>query len=536
MTPYVVGLFGVLVMILLAIACGNVANLLLSRGAARTREAAVRLAVGAGRWRLVRPLMAESMLIGLAGAAVGLGIAALAVRILSTIEVPGDVPIVFAFRVDTRVVLFTMIVAVGSAIAFGLVPALTATRMDLVSGLRPGAAGAWRRGAIGRTTLVVVQVAGSLVLLVAAAQLSRGFSAALLGDHGFRVDHRLTMRVDPSLLGYTPAQREQFHQALVNRAAQVPGVRSAALTSALPMIGDFGLVSLAPEGFEFPAGQHDITSFSAVVDPGYFSTLDVGIVQGRGFLETDGADTPLVAIVNETFARRYLGENPIGKRLRLSTAGNRAAEVVGVTVSGKYASVFAPPMDFVYLPFTQNPGARMTLIVETAGDPAAVAGPLRQAVRELDVNVPVFGVRTMEDIFEQRSVRVANILLGLVVAVGVIGLCLALVGLYALIAFHVNRRTREIGIRMAVGAARVDVVKMVLTQAAAMGGIGVLIGLAPSFLIGRVLPAAFGEPQAFDPIGFSAIPIALLLTALLAAGIPARRAATIDPQQALRAE
>ena len=318
------------------------------------------------------------------------------------------------------------------------------------------------------------------------------------------------MRLDPSLVGYSPAQTEQFYRVLTERAAAVPGVRRVGLTSSLPMVPGYS-VAVAPEGFDFAPGQESVTIVSSSVDHGYFEALGVGIVSGRAFLQTDTVDSPWVAVVDQTFASRYLGSNPIGKRLRFVQMGGRTAEVVGITVMSRHNSIFSPPQPFLYLPVTQHPVPRMTLIAETEGDPAIMAGPLREIVRSIDVNVPVYRVETMEELFDQRSVAVANIFVGITTIVGLVGLCLALVGLYAIVSYQVSRRVREIGIRMAIGAVRAQVLGMILKHAAAMGMIGVAVGMAISFAGGRGLTAALNAPR-FDPLLFGAVPFVLFAT------------------------
>jgi predicted permease len=533
--PLLVGLLGVLTLVLLAIACGNVANLVLGRASARTREIGVRLAMGADRKRLIRQLMTESLVLALAGGLAGALIAGGGVTLLKTFAPSSglDIPTPLAIRMDGRSLALTFLIAAGSAVLFGLAPALRAGRTDILSVLRPGAAEGNRERTIGRSALVVVQIAGSLVLLVAATQLARGFSYALHDSPGFSTERRLTMRLDPSLVGYSPAQTEQFYRTLRERASQVPGVQAVGLTSSLPMIPGYIGVAVAPEGFDFAPGQNSVTIVSSSVDHGYFDALGVGIVRGRRFLPTDTLDSPSVVIVDQTFADRYLGADPIGKRVRLVQEEDRTMEVVGVSVASRHNSIFMPPQPFLYIPFAQRPVSKMTLIAQAEGDPANVIGSLREVVRGIDINVPVYRVETMEELFEQRSVAVANLLVGIAATVGLVGLCLALIGLYAIVSYQVSRRTREIGIRMAVGAVRGQVLRMVLKQAAVMGIVGVAIGTVLSFAGGRGLTIAIGMP-AFDPLLFSIVPIALMATTLLAALVPARRASTIDPQEALR--
>jgi macrolide transport system ATP-binding/permease protein len=530
---YIIGLLFFIVMITLGIACANVANLMLSRARAQAREIAVRLAIGANRVHLIRQFMLVSLIIAVAGGALGLSIALAATQLFSRIQVAGDIPIQFSFQLDGRVLGFTAVVAFLSAMLFGLIPALQATKTDLVSGLKAGEADLARKRFFGRSALVTVQIAGSLVLLVVATQLYRGCAYVLSRSPGFRIDHMITMRFDPALVNYTPAQTEQFYKTLTDHAAAVPGVKSAALTSDVPMTNNARDKRVIPESYEFPRGQESVDVLVDSVDSNYFGTFGVPLIEGRGFRTSDRADSPRVVVVNEKFAQTYLGGHAIGKRIRLDGPHGPWAEVVGVTVTGKHISVFEPPFDYLYLPLSQDPQSRMTLMAETYGDPASLAAPLQQMVHSLDANLPVFGVRTIADLYDQRSVQVANIINEMVASVGFVGLGLALVGLYAVVSYQVARRTREIGIRMAIGARQPQVMWMMLKQAAIMGLAGVAIGLVLSFAGSRALSAALGMP-AFDPVLFTLVPLGLFLTTLLAAAIPARRAAQIDPMTALR--
>jgi predicted permease len=525
-------LFSIVVVALL-IACANVANLILGRGRARVREISVRLAIGASRGRLIRQLMAESILIAFAGGALGLMLVAFGVSLAPNLQIPGEIPLQFSFQVDQRVLWFTLLVSVACALVFGLAPALRATKTDLVPALKAGDLDRGRNRWLGRNALVVIQIAGSLVLLVAATQLYRGFSYLLSHSPGFRTDHLIMASLEPDLVRYTPAQTEQFYKTLIDRAGALPGVRSATLAFTVPMGTSQRSETVIPEGYQFPRGKESVEVLENTVDHHFFATFGVPMLRGRGFLPTDRANTPRVAVVNQAFARHYFGGDALGKRVRLKGVNGPWAEIVGVTATGKYLSIVEPPTDCLYLPLLQEQPARMTLLALTSGDPAALAGPVRDMVRSLDANMPIFNVRTMGDFFEQRSVMVVHVVNAIVGVIGLLGLGLSLVGLYAVVAYQVARRTREIGIRMAIGADRSQVMKMILRQAAVMGLTGVGIGLLLSFAGGRALTVGLGAP-AFDPILFTLVPLALLLTTLLAAAIPARRAAHVDPMQALR--
>jgi predicted permease len=521
--------------VVLLIACANVANLMLGRGRARAREIAVRLSIGAGRVRLIRQLMAESLLVALAGGALGLLVAQGAVEWASTLEIVADAPVKIDFRLDIRVLYFTLIVSIGSAILFGLAPTFQSTRTDLISALKAGELTHDHKRLFGRNALVTVQIAGSLVMLMAASQIYLIHARALHSGPGFRTDHRLTIRLDATLADYNARQTEQFYRRLIDRARGLPGIQSAALASSLPLTNEEGIRNVVPEGYEFPRGQQSARVHADVVDENYFDTLDVSILAGRGFRISDRSDAPRVVIVNEEFARKFFGANALGKRVRLGDTEDSWAEVVGVSVTGLHVTIIEPPTPFLYLPFSQNQRPRMTLIAETAGDPAAMAASLRGLIRSIDPNMPILTVRLMDDVFQQTAVKQVELVSGAFLIASLMGFALAIVGLYAVVAYQVARRTREIGIRMALGAEPVRVIRMVLRQAAAVAGIGIAIGLLLSYLSRPIV--SLGRPVgALDPVLFTLVPFGLLLTTLLAAAIPARRASRVDPMIALRQE
>jgi predicted permease len=525
-----------IVLLVLAIACANVANLMLSRGRARVREIAVRIAVGAGRARLVRQLMVESLVVALAGGALGLLIVEFSVPLFALIQVqaPGDAPTNATIQLDLRVLWFTVLVSIASAVLFGLVPALRTTKADLVSALKSGPSGNERHGGrllFGRSALVTVQIAGSLLVLSIGAQILSGTAAMLRRGTGYRISHLLLMRFDPSFAGYTPAQTEQFYKTLLDRARTVPGVKSVALTGSIPSSNFQSHGTVIPEGYQFPRGTESLDVTEEIVDRDYFETFGIPILQGRGLLPSDRTDSPGVAVVSQIFAQKYLGENPVGKRLRLDGRTGPWVQVVGVAANTKYSFVLLPPDEMVYLPLAQHPQVRMTLIAQSYGDDdAALAAPLRALVHSMDPNLAIIGVRTMEDFFEKRTMYVLYMMNGIVAILGLVGLGLALVGLYAVVSYQVARRTREIGIRMALGADRRQVIAAILKQAAVMGltGIGIGLVLSPA---SRTLTAVLGS---FDPVLFALVTAGLLFTTLAAAAIPARRAARVDPMVALR--
>ncbi|HEV3332930.1 MAG TPA: ABC transporter permease [Bryobacteraceae bacterium] len=537
-TILVVFLMALAVMVLL-IACANVMNLMLSRARARSREIAVRLAIGAGRARLVRQLLTESLVIALLGGALGLVVAEAGVDVFSQIRIPSALPIVLEFRLDPRVLLFSLFAAVASALLFGLAPALRTTNPELVPALKTGKAeGGKRRRFLGRNALVIAQVAISVVLLVFATQAYRGAAIVLSSPVGFRTDHLLIANFDPGLARYAPAQGQDFYKRLLERARGLSGVKSAALAQDVPMGVNGGGARIVPEGVQ--PGTETVLALSSAVSEGYFETFGIPIIEGRGFIATDRVDSPRVAVVNEQYARKYYPkQSAIGKRFRLNGATGPQIEIVGVAKQSKYAFIVEPTIEFVYLPYVQNPELTtingMTLLLETAGPPGEMAGPLRDMVRSLDAGQPVFGIRTMEEYFDVRAKKLLNVLLEMMLGMGLLGLALALVGLYGLMTYSVGLRQREIGIRMAIGADASSVLRMVLRQGLVLAAAGVAIGVLLSLLAGKPTTAIIGS-AGFDLPLLTLVCFGLLAAAGLGAYIPARRASRLDPNLVLRQE
>ena len=529
--------------VVLLIACANVMNLMLSRASVRAREIAVRLAMGAGRARLTRQLLTESMVIAILGGALGLVVAEAAAAMFRRFRVPSEIPLVLDFGLDSRVLFFALLASVASAILFGLAPALQSTRPDLVGALKSGGAAAGKpRRLLGRNALVIAQVAGSLLLLVFATQIFRGASILLTSPVGFRTDNLLTAGFNPTLARETMEQSKEFYRQLLDQARTLGGVKSAALSRSLPLMESpeltgVGSTQIIPEGFQLPAGTESLTVLSNTVSEGYFSTMGVPIVEGREFLETDRADTRRVAIVNEEFARKYYPlRSAIGRRVRLNGPDGPIAEIVGVAKQSKYLNPIAEaPMEYLYLPWTQNPAAGMTLLLETHGPPANEAAALRDLVRRLDSNQPMFAVRSMQEVYDIAVKQRLDILRGIIGALGFLGLALALIGLYGLMTYLVSLRYREIGIRMAIGAAPLSVVTMVLKQGMVLAGCGVAIGLLLSVAASRVTAALPGG-HSFDLPLIAPVTLALLAMAAVGAYIPARRASKVDPNSVLRQE
>ncbi|HEY1220052.1 MAG: ABC transporter permease [Bryobacteraceae bacterium] len=533
----VVRMMLVLAGVVLLIACANVANLTLSRGMARSGEIAVRLAIGAGRWRLVRQLLAESVVIAVAAGAAGVLLAGAFVDEFSHWRIPAQIPIELNARMDTRVLLYSLGAALASALFFGLIPAIKATRADIATALKAGGRTTTsHRRFMGRNALVVAQVAGSLFLLVLATQMYRGVSHLLSAPPGFRSSHMLMASFDPQLVHSTGQQARDFYQRLVQDARQLPGATSAAVAELVPLSNHMGSMNIVPEGYQSPKDSNSVYVHKNVVSGGYFSTADIPILQGRGLLETDTANSPRVAVVNQRFAETYWpNQNPVGRRFRLGGPEGDWVEVVGLAAISKYNALQEPPLEFFYLPLSQNFRTEMTLMVATSGPSESLAQPLRRLVRTIDSNQPVFALSTMEEYFRDRATKVMNTLAGLVGGMGLLGLALALSGIYGVMSWSVARRRREIGIRMAVGADRPAVVGMVLTHGALLGAWGAAIGLALSLWLGRGLGASLFMP-ALDWRIAALVALTLFAMTLAGAYIPARRAARLDPNQVLREE
>ena len=535
----VIGMLVTLAGVVLFVACANVAGLLTSRAPVRAREIALRLAIGAGRLRLIRQLITESALIALIGGGLGVVVGYAGVTLFRQIRIPTDLPVSVSLELDRRTLVFSLVIALVSAVLFGLAPAIQATRVDLTAVMKAtDAAGSGRRRRWGRAWLVGGQVAVSVVLLVIGTFMYRRFQWQLGTGPGYRTDHLLMMSLDPTLVRYTEPQAMQFFDQVAERARSVPGVRAVALGSSVPMDNEFFVITVVPEGFQFPIGKESGTLLGSVVSEGYFETMGLSILRGRSFRATDSADAPKVAVINEQVAHHYWpSQDPIGKRFRLNDGHGPWVEIVGLAKTSKYVFLAEPPTEFLYLCDKQRPQPRMILVAESVGDPASLVTPLRDVVRSLDANQPIYNVRTMEEFYRMRVITVFNVVIGSVAAMGLMGLGLSIVGLYGLVAYAASRRTKEIGIRMALGAGQSEVLRMVLRQGMVLAVAGLGAGLLASVGARRLLAAAFGNaPRGFDVIAFLLVASVVLLVTLLAAYVPARRASRVNPIEALRNE
>lgn len=533
-------MLALLAICVLLVACANVAGLLLSRATARGREMAVRLAVGAARWRLIRQLFLENLLLAIVGGICGIAVALAGMRLFASIPIPSDVPVSFDISLDDRVLMVTLIASVASALLFGLVPAWRSSRSDVVSALKARDTDGSRKTRLwGRNVLVSSQLAVSSVLLIVSGVIFVGFRSQLRQGPGFQTDHLFLMSFDSQMAHYTKAQNEQFYKRLLNMARSAPGIRSAALASMIPFSFSGDTKAIIPEGHTLARGEQPPTTFDAAVSDGYFQTMHIPILRGRGFLESDKPESPRIAVVNEHFANRFWPhQDAIGKRFHLDSASGPLVQIVGIAKQGKYLWIAESPTDFIYLPFSQNQQNNMTLVAESPmGDASSLAPILRGLVHSIDPNMPVFGARTMQDLFTKRAIQTPDIIVEVVAGMGVMALILAVIGLYGLIAYSVSRRTREIGIRMAVGADQRGVLRMILRQGLVLALAGTAAGLVFGFLaaqlVGSMFILSFNHT---NPVLFFTVTFPLLAVALLAAYTPARRASRIDPMKALREE
>ena len=523
----------------LLIACANVANLLLARATARQRELAVRAALGAGRGRLIRQLLAESIVLAAAGGAAGLALAWWGLQVLRAV-VADRLPIqrLEMVGIDGRVLAFTMGATVLSGIVFGLIPALSAAGTSLNDSLKEGGrTGSSVRGKRTRSVFVVVEIALALVLLVGAGLLVRSFTRLMDVDAGFETDRTVTMRVSLPQSRYAqPEQRVQFFDRLLERIEQVPQVQSAGAVSFLPLVGLGAATSYQVVGEPAPPRGQEPVADVRVMTKDYFKAMGIPLVRGRLFDERQAADAANKVIVNETLARRHWpNADPIGKRIRISWNDPREDEIVGVVGDVVHAGLDAEVRGMTYWPIARFAYNSMTLTIRTASEPTAVVSEIRRILREQDANLALADIKTMDDVVS-RSVaqrRLMMVMLGIFAGAA---LLLAAVGIYGVIAYSVTQRTQEIGIRLALGAQRSAVLGMIVRQALALALAGVLIGaVGAAFLTTLMTDLLFGvEP--FDPLTFGVVAVGLTGVALLASYLPGRRATLVDPVIALRAD
>ncbi len=531
-------IFMSLVGLVLLIACADVANLILARANGRRKELATRAALGASRWRMARQLLTESVLLGLFGGIAGLAVARWVAIGLTSIQIPGDIPIkLFDLQMDWRIFGFSFLAALLTGVIAGLFPALQASGAEIAEALKAGgrSGGASTGHHRFRNALVISQVAVSLLLLACTGFFIRSFQNSAHVNMGFRQDHILMMSFDLGLQGYKEERGQQFYKQLSEHVRTLPGVRDAGITSFIPMGYENSLVNIFPEGQPSHDQSLQETALDDTAQPAYFKTAGVSVIAGREFTDGDTADSPKVAMINDAFARKiWPGQNPVGKTFRIA---NNAppVQVVGVTSTAKYLFLYEAPQPYVYFPMAQRYRPRVTLLVHTQDDPRSLIAAVREQIRSLDAGLPVYSVSTMEDHVKYgKPLLPARLGAMLVGAFGLLGLVLASVGLYGVVSYSVSQRSREIGIRMSMGAQPRNLLGMVLRQGMTMAGIGTLIGIALAFLIFKALESILYGVQSTDLLTLSAVSILLMAVTFIASYVPALRATRVDPVVALR--
>jgi len=528
------------VSLVLLVACANVANMLLARGLNRRKEIAVRLALGAGRWRIVRQMLTETFLLSFLGGVAGLLLASWSASLLASLlpqsltgnAIPPDV------SPDARVFVYTFLLSVLTGVIFGLVPALQASKPDVVGALKDEQFwfGAGRSKLSFRNLLVITQIAVSLLLLITAGLFIRNLRNTQNAQPGFALDNALMMSFDLDLANYNAPRGKAFEEQLLARVRALPQVRAASLAESVPLGSGGSTSGLYIEGEPAPdqLDEDSLLSHNTVA-PDYFRAMGIPFVRGRDFNDRDNDSSPGVIIVNETLARRLTPDgNALGKRVRMDSKGDYL-EVVGVVRDLKYDQLAEKPVFFGYRPLSQRYRAAMTLHVRTTADPLAAISQVRAEVRALDADLPLTNVETMQE-HMRLQLAPARLLAVLSSALGVLALLLAAIGLYGVMAYVVGSRTREIGIRMALGAQTSGVRRLVIGQGLRLALIGIALGLLAAFGLTRVLQSVLYGVGTDDPLTFIGVAVLWLSVALLACYVPARRATKVDPLVALRYE
>ena len=528
----VLSLLMVVPLLVLVVACANAANILLSRSLARRKELSIRRALGASRTRIVRQLLTESVLLSIGGAGIGV---LLSVLLTSMIAGIGAIPpgVVAAFTPDGSVLLATTVVAFAAGVLFGLAPAFTATSPELTPALKNETVtfGVGRERHRLRDLLVVAQVSVALMLIVIAGLFMKSLSKAMTADPGFIARQGLYLSFDLDRQRYDSTRQEVFRRDVLRTVMAVPGVRSAALATTVPFGGHFEGTSIATPGSSDPDG---VSTFVSSVTPEFFSTLEVPLVAGRAFTEADNAAAAPVIVINERVANQlWPGESPIGKQVRLG--GRELRQVVGVTRTGKYSNLVESPTGQVYVPLAQRASGSLFLVVRTQADPGSVVPAVRQAAQSLDSDLPLYDLMTFEASIlggadMQRAGSAALSVFGL------LALVLTLVGVYGVTAQGVTLRTREIGIRISLGARATDVLRLFVGEGVKRSLVGIVVGSVVSLALSKVLARYLFGLTATDAMSFAVGAAVVLFGVMLASGLPARRATQVDPLVALRAE
>jgi predicted permease len=536
-----VGFLMAVVGLVLFIACINIASLLLARSAARRREIATRLALGAGRQRLIRQLLTESLLLSACGGGVASVIGLLAARAITVLRVTAvPIPVGLDLAFDWRVIAFAVGLSLLTTVLFGLIPALQASKSDVIPALKDGTAAVSPGKSWLRASLLAAQVAMSTLLLVTAGLLVRSLSSAHTIDRGFSGEHVLAASLDLETRGYNRERGTALYEQLLSRLAATPGIVAANLVNIVPLTLSNQARRMLTEGQDPPQPPATLAPiYINNVSPGHFRTLSIPLLAGRDFSGTDRANTPDVVIVNETLAHRmWPGESPIGKRLRewdVRSGFGPWLDVVGLARDSKYVTVGESPKPFLYRPLAQAYRSETTLLVRVIGDPLAAFPAVRDQVQALDPDLPLFGASRL-DAQTRVSLVPVQVAATLAGTLGVVALALAAIGLYGVMSYVVRQRTREIGLRMALGAQSAAVVSFVTRQGMRWTSTGIVLGLGASWIVARLLAKLLYGISAADPVAFLSAPLLLAGVAYAACFVPGRRASRLDPLAALREE
>ncbi len=527
-----------IVSLVLLIACANVANLMLARSTSRQKEIAVKLALGASRGRLIRQLLTESVLYSLIGGSLGIFLAVWLIDSAWLFVPQFDFQNVIDFGIDRRVLIFAFMVSLLTGILFGLAPALKATKPNLVPMLKGETEklNAGHKKFALRNGLVVAQMAMSLLLLICAGLFIRSLQNVQAMDLGFETKNIILESIDPALQGYDETKAQQLYKQITERISQVPDVQAVSVAFPLPLDSETSAIEVVIDGVNTGKQDDKIVVFRSTVGPNYFNAMKTPIVSGREFSEHDNKDSTKVVIINETMARRYWkDQDPLGKKFKTDGPDGDYHQIIGVARDGKYLTPGEAPTSFLYLPLSQNYQSPVRIIARTGSDPKSLAAQLRSEVKSLDANLPVFGVKTMP-VHLNRILSVPQTIAALVGFFGFLALILAAVGIYGVMAYSVTQRMKEIGIRLALGAKRSDVLRLILGQGLALTITGIAIGFIGALVLTRLLASLLYDVNTIDPVTFLVVALILATVALLACYIPARRALKVDPMIVLRYE
>ena len=533
------GLFLVLAGFVLLLACMNIENMLLARGSIRQREMAIRTALGAGRTRLVRQMLTETILLGIIGGATGMFLGAWANQLTRAIHLE-SIPLHIDATFDWRVFTFVSVLAILTGTVVGLLPALRASTSEVNSVLHEGE----QRNLFGvphlgiRNFLIVAQVAGALMLLVAAGLFVRSLGKVQTLDLGFDPNRVLNVIIDTKDAGYDKTRATQFYREIESRVRSLPGVQSASLASYLPMGGFPTKASVSVGSQPVHPGQPPPSILFSCVDAPYFETLRISLLRGRVFTESDGEGAPLVAIVNQAMANRFWpGENPVGKRFSMEGAAGPPMEIVGVVANGKYQTIGEDTQSFFYVPLAQNFASKRALQIRSLVPPESLIAPVKEEIDRIDPEMPVMTIETMKQSLEGAfGFFVFRLAAKLAACLGFIGLILGVIGVYGVVSFTASQRTREIGIRVAMGAKSSDILKLVWKQGVRLVIAGVILGMIAAWALARTMTHVLVGVSTSDPETYIIVAVSMLTVGLAACWIPARRAMRVDPMVALRYE